>query len=102
MPSWTGSPVTPGATNALGEVLDYRGDIDGAITPFRRALELEPDATEVSVRSADLIIYNLGNALKALGNEDACIRSQHEAIAHGPTLIDKETERETDAPAHRL
>jgi tetratricopeptide (TPR) repeat protein len=57
----------PIAQNNLGSALAQRGQVDGAMAHYQRALEIKPDSVEAHV--------NLGNALAGRGRVD-------EAVAH--------------------
>lgn len=64
------------AHSNLGNVLQDKGDIEGAIKSFRRALQLSPDFAEAH--------SNLGNALNISGETDAAIECFVTAIKLKP------------------
>jgi tetratricopeptide (TPR) repeat protein len=67
---------SPGVQVNLGLALSDKGDVDGAIHCYRKAIEL--DSTYATAHN------NLGVALKDKGNVDGAIRCYHQAIALDP------------------
>jgi tetratricopeptide (TPR) repeat protein len=71
-------PLSPGAHVNLGFVLTGKGDMDGALRCFRKALELDPTYAAAHT--------NLGAALAARGDQDGAIRCYRRAIELDPKL----------------
>jgi tetratricopeptide (TPR) repeat protein len=66
--------------NNLGNDLLEQGDVDGAMSQFRTALELEPGLAENYA--------NIGNALSQKGQVDAAIEQYEKALALDPSLAE--------------
>lgn len=64
----------------LGLSCQALGRKDEAVASYRKGLQKDP--------SSAVLHTNLGNALKITGDEDACLRCQHEAIRHSPTIAE--------------
>jgi predicted O-linked N-acetylglucosamine transferase (SPINDLY family) len=63
----------------LGAALKNQGELDEALTAYRKATEISPDLAEAR--------YNLGNALKALGRLDEAVAAYRHAIRIQPGLL---------------
>ncbi len=69
-------PANAGAWNNLGIILAERGDQDGAIEHYRRALALAPSYAYAH--------YNLGNSLVATGHVEEAIGHYEDALRFRP------------------
>jgi tetratricopeptide (TPR) repeat protein len=69
-------PESPGAHVNLGAILNAKGDYDGAIACYHKALELDP---KIPVPH-----YNLGNTLADKGQADAAIACWRKALELDP------------------
>ncbi len=56
-----------------GLILDHRGDIDGAIAEYRKAIDLNPGDPQ--------FYYRLGRVLQDQGDADAALRELQKASA---------------------
>lgn len=73
-------PKNADAWNNLGNALDEKRDIDGAVTAYRKVVELDP-------KNADAWNH-LGNALDKRGDIDGTIDAYHKAIEIAPKDAD--------------
>jgi tetratricopeptide (TPR) repeat protein len=62
--------------NSLGSTLAKKGDLDGAIVEYQKALKIAPDFSKAH--------YNMGFVLTGKGNLDAAIREYTEALRINP------------------
>jgi tetratricopeptide (TPR) repeat protein len=69
-------PTNAGAWNNLGIILAARGDQQGAIDRYHRALEIAPEYASAH--------YNLGNSLAATGRADEAVAQFGEALRFRP------------------
>jgi serine/threonine-protein kinase len=69
-------PLSSGAHLNLGNALEDKGDVDGAVRCFQRAIDLDPVLAAAH--------YNLGNALREKGDLDAAIACFRRAIDLDP------------------
>ena len=70
------NPGNAGAWNNLGNILGGRGDLDGAVADYRRALALAPAYADAHA--------NLGSALAATGHLDEAIGNYEDALRFRP------------------
>ena len=64
----------------LTEALAQRGDLDGAISEYRKLLAMKPDYAHAH--------NNLGEALAGKGDLDAAIEEYRKALAINPSLAE--------------
>jgi tetratricopeptide (TPR) repeat protein len=74
------SPFSWTAQNQLGAALSQRGDLDGAIVHYQRALEINPDYAEAH--------NNLGIALYRQDQTEAAMAEYRRAISSRPTYAE--------------
>jgi tetratricopeptide (TPR) repeat protein len=72
------NPQNHDAVNQMGRVAFERGDLEGSLTHYRRALALNPNLADAH--------NNMGNALKELGRLDEANSAYVEAIRLEPGL----------------
>jgi serine/threonine-protein kinase len=68
-------PDSPGAYVNLGNALQAKGDLSGAVAAFRKAIDLQPGYAMAHT--------NLGNALQAKGDLAGAIATSRKAISQG-------------------
>ncbi len=72
------SPSSPNTHNNLGDVYGRRGDKEGALREFSRAIELKPNYADA--------YHNLGNTYREMGQMDKAMESYQMAAKINPNL----------------
>lgn len=74
------SYLSPRSHNNLGDIYCQEGNIDGAISEFKKAIELKPDYGDA--------YYNLANVYQRAGNIPEAIKFYQSAISYKPELFE--------------
>ena len=76
----TTKPISAGAYNNMGNVLNNQGNLEEAIFAYKKAISIQPDYVNA--------YYNMGNALKDQGNLEEAIEAYSKALAIKPDYAD--------------